>query len=81
MLKRIPVESLKQWIPSESSGESSTMHQTNSEGSSDVPSVSGDDVTGENSFFHEIKEIQTLPQFLYRERSCQLLLILLHQRK
>jgi hypothetical protein len=85
ILKRIPVESLKQWIPSDSTSTTNTTDQTSTEVSSNLPSVASppivSDITNENSFFHEIKEIQTLPQFLYRERSCQLLLILLHQRK
>ncbi len=34
-----------------------------------------------DSFFYEVKDIQGIPQFLLRERSCQLLLLLLHQRK
>jgi hypothetical protein len=34
-----------------------------------------------NAFFYEIREIQVLPQYLFRERNCQLLLLLLNQRK
>lgn len=91
-MKRIPLPVIQQFIP-ESNPEvlptsaSFEMNQSQMKTHA-VPenlAAATMPVNGEksphSSFFHDVKEIQGLPQLLLRERSCQLLLLLLHQRK
>jgi hypothetical protein len=77
------VEAIQQWIPSD---QSSASEGPLSPTASRVPSTEGPSLpfssnANNESFADEVKEIQSLPQYLFRERNCQFLLLLLHQRK
>jgi hypothetical protein len=85
------VEAIQQWIPSDQSpasegplSPSSKFGTPEMSPASRVPSSGGPSLPFSNatdSFADEVKEIQSLPQYLFRERNCQFLLLLLHQRK